>query len=273
MAERAEDPGRTEDPGQPDGKMRARRALVVTGAVFAVAALAIAAFFVGRAGREDPETPVRVADEADPTVDPLDTTTTSALDETVPSTSASTVPSTVAPTSTTPPIQQSEVTGHEFPVRPASATSYARSHHDYPAADMFAPCGSDVVAVVAGVVEEVAEVDRWPGSGNDPALRGGLSVSVVGDDGVRYYGSHLQSIDPAAVPGARVSAGQRLGAVGETGNARGTGCHLHFGISRPCGPGDWQRRRGELAPQPYLDAWRGGQESSPTAAIAARPPC
>jgi murein DD-endopeptidase MepM/ murein hydrolase activator NlpD len=158
-------------------------------------------------------------------------------------------------------------------VRPASAASYARSHHDYPAADIFAACGTDVVAVTGGVVQEVTAEDRWRPGVDDPVLRGGLSVAVVGDDGVRYYGSHLRELDPATVPGSRVAAGQRLGAVGDSGNAAGTGCHLHFGLSRPCGPGDWERRRGEIWPQPYLDAWRDGAASSPAEEIAGRPAC
>jgi murein DD-endopeptidase MepM/ murein hydrolase activator NlpD len=103
---------------------------------------------------------------------------------------------------------------------------------------------------------------------DDGANRGGLSISVVGDDHVRYYGSHLSAIDPAIVPGARVAAGQRMGAVGNTGDARGIACHLHFGLSPPCGPGDWAVRRGAVYPWPYLDSWRAGGQKSPDAEVA-----
>ena len=180
---------------------------------------------------------------------------------------------TTAPLGTTAyrdlPIESSVTDGvYAFPIEPSSAASYAQSHHDYPAADIFAPCGSDVVAPHAGTVQEVSLVDTWSASVNSPESRGGLSFSIVGDDGVRYYGSHLEELDPAIRPGGRLTAGQRIGAVGDTGNAAGSGCHLHSGISTPCGPGDVLRRRGEFWPQEYLDAWRGSDPLSPTAAVA-----
>lgn len=128
---------------------------------------------------------------------------------------------------------------------------------------MFAECGTEVVAPHAGVIQDVSHQDRWSSSHDTPDSRGGLSFSIVGDDGVRYYGSHLESIDPAVRPGARVATRQRIGTVGDTGNAKGTGCHLHFGISTPCGPGDVLRRRGEFWPQDYLDGWREGTQVSP----------
>ncbi len=44
-----------------------------------------------------------------------------------------------------------------------------------------------------------------------------------------YFYAHMPR--PAPVRrGERVLEGQRVGAVGETGNAVGTGCHLHFEI-------------------------------------------
>lgn len=161
------------------------------------------------------------------------------------------------------PVPPDASKGYAFPVLPPSAASYARSHHDYPAADVFAPCGSEVVAPHAGVVQELSLEDTWSSRTNTPESRGGLSFSIVGDDGVRYYGSHLQSLDPAVTVGVRLETGRRVGTVGDTGNARGSGCHLHFGISTPCGPGDVLRRRGEFWPQEYLDAWAAGEPRSP----------
>lgn len=175
-----------------------------------------------------------------------------------PSTSTTSVPPST--TTTAPP-------GYAFPVSPASVASYARSHHDYPAADIFAPCGTEVVAPHAGVIQDVSFEDTWAYGQNTPESRGGLSFSIVGDDGVRYYGSHLAELDPVVAPGARVATGQRIGTVGETGNAKGTGCHLHFGISTPCGPADVQRRRGEFWPQEHLDAWARGEQHSPAALV------
>lgn len=120
-----------------------------------------------------------------------------------------------------------------------------------------------MVAVTSGVIQEVSRTDEWSSSNDDPAIRGGLSTSLAGDDGVRYYGSHLAEVAPGIEPGARVEKGRQIGTVGDTGNARGSGCHLHFGISPPCGPGDWRVRRGTLYPWPYLDSWRSGGTRSP----------
>ena len=154
-----------------------------------------------------------------------------------------------------------------FPVQPPSVADYTQGHHDYPATDIFAPEGSSFVAVTNGMVEEVSEVDRWDPAVDNPATRGGLFVSLIGVDGVRYYGSHLATVAQGIVPGARVVAGDLLGNVGTTGNARGITPHLHFGISRATGPGDWEVRRGELDPFPYLEAWRKGNGLSPRSAI------
>ena len=164
-----------------------------------------------------------------------------------------------------------------FPIRACKA-SYGHSHHDYPATDIFAARGCAVVAPVTGRVDEVNTVDRWSSSTNKGADRGGISWSIVGVDGVRYYGSHLESL--AVRAGQRVVAGQVLGKVGDTGSARGTGPHLHFGLSWPTRPGIWWVRRGEVYPWPYLDSWRAGGSRSPAAAVAAEhrrqgdvPPC
>jgi murein DD-endopeptidase MepM/ murein hydrolase activator NlpD len=159
---------------------------------------------------------------------------------------------------------------HTFPVAPASVASYGRSHHDYPATDIFAPCGSSVVSPVDGTVQEVSTVDRWNPKVDAGATRGGLSWSIVGNDGVRYYGSHLRALQPGIAAGAVVAAGQRLGAVGNTGNARGIRCHLHFGLSPVrCQAGDWWTRHGAFYPWPFLDAWKAGRSTSPRASADA----
>ncbi|MFL6239166.1 MAG: M23 family metallopeptidase [Actinomycetes bacterium] len=166
-----------------------------------------------------------------------------------------------------------------FPVRGCSV-NYAHSHHDYPATDIMAPRGCAVVAVTNGRVDEVSYTDTWNSKKNDGATRGGLSISIVGDDGVRYYGSHLEDIANGIAPGAHVKAGQLLGRVGNTGDARGGPTHLHFGLSWPTGPDIWWVRRGMVYPWSYLDSWRAGGQKSPVAAVAALhaqdgdvPPC
>jgi len=155
-----------------------------------------------------------------------------------------------------------------FPVK-GCEVNYARAHHDYPATDILAKAGCAFVAPIDGVIDEVNRVDTWSGKVNAGITRGGLSVSMIGVDGVRYYGSHLRSIYKTIEPGLVVKAGQRLGSVGATGSARGTSPHLHFGISWPTPSDTWWVRRGAVLPWKYLDAWKAGKDLSPAKAVAA----
>lgn len=149
-----------------------------------------------------------------------------------------------------------------FPIAGCEA-NYARAHHDYAATDILTKAGCRFVAPIDGVVDEVNRVDRWKSPPNLGIDRGGLSVSIIGVDGVRYYGSHLRSIPASIQPGVAVKAGRVLGSVGATGSARGTAPHLHFGISWPTPPDIWWVRRGEVLPWRYLDAWKKGKISHP----------
>ena len=152
-----------------------------------------------------------------------------------------------------------------FPVQPSNVADFLEgtSSHGYPATDIFAPEGTKFVAVIAGVVDFVSYEDQWNPEQDDPALRGGLCVAIIGEDGVRYYGSHLSALENGISPGVRVEAGQILGYVGHSGNARATTPHLHFGISGPTYPEDWRARRGEVDPFPFLVAWRDGHNVTP----------
>ena len=157
---------------------------------------------------------------------------------------------------------------YAFPVAGCTVT-YSKYHHDYPAADIFGKKGCAFVAPTAGVVDEVNAVDRWSGKTNLGPDRGGLSISIVGDDGVRYYGSHLSKIEAKIIPGYRVATGEKLGEIGSTGSARGTKAHLHFGISYPTEKGIWWIRRGvglekgKTSPWKYLQAWQAGKDLKP----------
>jgi murein DD-endopeptidase MepM/ murein hydrolase activator NlpD len=159
---------------------------------------------------------------------------------------------------------------HVFPLACAHHVNYGRVHHDYPATDMFAPVGCPFLAPVDGTVDEVRTKDHWASRTNRGADRGGRSVSIVGADGVRYYGSHLSAVAAGITPGVHVHAGQLLGRVGNSGDARGGASHLHFGISWPTKHNVWWVRRGEVYPSPYLDAWRAGRDKSPAKAVAAK---
>ena len=153
-----------------------------------------------------------------------------------------------------------------FPVANCTV-KYGKYHHDYAATDIQAKKGCAFVAPIAGVVDEVISKDVWSGKTNKGEDRGGLAVSIIGTDGVRYYGSHLSAIETGIATGVAVVAGQKLGAVGSTGSARGTAPHLHFGISWPTEKGIWWVRRGVLYPWKYLDAWKAGKDLSPANSI------
>ena len=156
-----------------------------------------------------------------------------------------------------------------FPIS-GCTVNYARAHHDYAATDILTKAGCKFVAPIDGVVDEVNRVDLWKSPPNNGIDRGGLFVSIIGSDGVRYYGSHLRSISLSIQPGVAVKAGQLLGAVGATGSARGTHPHLHFGISWPTPADTWWVRRGEVLPWKYLDAWKKGKDLSPVKEVEAR---
>jgi len=216
--------------------------------------VALVALAAGCVSSREAGTPV-----SGPTIPPSATTPP-------PSSSPPAAPATPAPTTPATTTRPPGGARYVFPV--AGRTSYGRTHHDYPATDIFAPCGTGVRAATDGVVLEVSRVDRYDPDNDDGSERGGLFVAILGDDGVRYYGSHFASIDRAVQPGARVSAGQELGTVGRTGNA--SACHLHFGISPPCARvGDWWVQRGVIWPWSYLDSWRDGGNKSPVEEIAA----
>ena len=142
---------------------------------------------------------------------------------------------------------------YTFPVASCSVT-YSKYHHDYPATDIFAKKGCAFVSPIAGVIDEVNSVDKWSGKTNLGADRGGLSISIIGDDGLRYYGSHLSKIEVNIVPGYKVATGEKLSEIGSTGSARGTKPHLHFGISYPTEKGIWWVRRG-VGLEKLLKVW------------------
>lgn len=169
-----------------------------------------------------------------------------------------------------------QVQGIAVPTLGAGTTPYAvptpqsadfGDGHDYPAVDIFVGggCGGDVTAPANGTVVEVRREDNYDKAVDNPATRGGKSVTMVGDDGVRYYMSHFDSISPDIEPGTRVEVGEQLGIVGTTG--RSGGCHIHFGISPVCQNKEWSIRRGVIGPMPFLQSWRDGGQASPVEAV------
>jgi murein DD-endopeptidase MepM/ murein hydrolase activator NlpD len=82
-------------------------------------------------------------------------------------------------------------------------------------------------------------------AGRDPVLYGNYLLLHGQGERRSYFYSHLRR-QAAVGPGDRVYAGQRIGAVGATGNARTVGCHLHFEIWVNGDPID---------PEPALRRW------------------
>lgn len=214
----------------------------------------------------DTSTPTRVP-PATATSPVIATATATSRPTQVPTTASSPTPVATATAPVQPPATQASGSsaGHRyvFPVRPASVATYGQYHHDYPATDIFCPIGSLFVAPTDGVVDYVSIKDIWDPQVDDPATRGGLSVAIIGSDGVRYYGSHLSAVEPGIMPGVQVAAGQVLGKTGKTGDARFVDPHLHFGISPPTTPTDWETRRGIISPYKYLRAWAAGTQLQP----------
>lgn len=112
----------------------------------------------------------------------------------------------------------------------ASRDAGARSHHGI---DIFADRGTPVIAATAGTIRSTR-----------PNTLGG-NVVWLSDEarGQSLYYAHLDTV--TAWRGQRVERGDTLGYVGNSGNARTTAPHLHFGIYRrgsgPVDPLPWVR--------------------------------
>jgi murein DD-endopeptidase MepM/ murein hydrolase activator NlpD len=153
------------------------------------------------------------------------------------------------------------------PVADVERAGWGDTHAAYPATDVFVGCGAELVSPVSGTVLEVRRVNAYDPAVDNPATRGGRSVAILGEDGVRYYLAHFDTIVDDLEPGDTVTGGQPLGTMGDTG--RTSACHLHFSISPPCPGREWSVRRGVIWPYPYLDAWRRGEQRSPVDEVEA----
>lgn len=93
--------------------------------------------------------------------------------------------------------------------------------------DIFAARGTAVRSTTRGVVVAI----------RDTGL-GGRQVWVLGPGRERHYYAHLDDWAPGLATGDIVEPGTRLGSVGDTGNARGTPPHLHYGVYGTDGAAD-----------------------------------
>jgi hypothetical protein len=128
------------------------------------------------------------------------------------------------------------------------ASRGGRSHQGQ---DVFAPCGTPLVAARGGVV-------RWKAR----HARAGNYLVIAGEGGRADHAyMHLQA--PALVEkGQRVLTGQVIGHVGQTGRA--SGCHLHFEMWTAPG---WYEGGRPLDPLGHLRVW--GAQSAATAGPSA----
>jgi murein DD-endopeptidase MepM/ murein hydrolase activator NlpD len=133
---------------------------------------------------------------------------------------------------------------HVFPVRGAhgergavgefhAPRSGGRIHEGF---DILAACGTELVSAVTGKVREV---------GYDPILYGNYLLIHGQGEHRTYMYAHMKNA-PSVHEGERVWAGERVGEVGKTGNARTVGCQLHIEIHVNGVPID---------PKPEVERW------------------
>lgn len=123
----------------------------------------------------------------------------------------------------------------------------ARSHEGI---DLFAARGTPVVAAAEGRVTRV----------NENRLGGKVVWMQAQGKDISLYYAHLDS--QLVSPGQTVSVGDTLGLMGNTGNARSTPPHLHFGI---------YTRGGAVDPLPFVNPARKIPKAVPAAINAIDP--
>lgn len=95
------------------------------------------------------------------------------------------------------------------------ARSQGRRHEGI---DIFAPRGTPIQATTKGIVSKVG----------DDSL-GGRVVMIIGPGGAGHYYAHLEDFADIAL-NDWVNSGDIIGYVGDSGNAKGTPPHVHYGI-------------------------------------------
>jgi peptidoglycan LD-endopeptidase LytH len=116
-------------------------------------------------------------------------------------------------------------------------------HHE--GIDLFAPRGTPVRSTTRGLVTKVG-TNRL----------GGQVVGILGPGWEWHYYAHLESFGLFR-EGDLVSEGDVIGYVGDSGNARGTPPHLHYGIYRGRAINPYPR----LAAQPSSTVRHGPADS------------
>jgi murein DD-endopeptidase MepM/ murein hydrolase activator NlpD len=97
--------------------------------------------------------------------------------------------------------------------------------HAHQGTDIMAPFNTPLLACERGIVTEM---------GADTL--GGTKLWLKGESGTYYYYAHLSAFQEDLRVGKVVEAGDVVGLVGDTGNAKGGAPHLHFEIHPDGGP-------------------------------------
>jgi hypothetical protein len=121
------------------------------------------------------------------------------------------------------PVQESEKKAevYKFPVAGYRKGTEIKTHWglgERGGSDLFGRRGASILSVSNGQVIHAGYNQT-----------GGYAVTVKGNDGRTYYYAHLDKA-PVVRRGAEIKAGQKIGVLGDSGNAKGTGPHLHIGI-------------------------------------------
>jgi len=135
---------------------------------------------------------------------------------------------------------------HIFPIRgrhdyggAGSRFGAGRKGHSHQGQDVFAKCGTKMVAARAGRVQF-----------NQYHSAAGYYIVVDGyKSEYDYVYMHLKERSPFK-PGDKVKTGQMIGRVGDSGNAQG--CHLHYEMWSAPG---WYDGGNPLDPYRFLKAW------------------
>lgn len=157
--------------------------------------------------------------------------------------------------------------GFVFPVTPpfnfvdtfgAPRMTGTKYQHSHEGTDIFGAYGSPVLAVSRGVIVRMGV-----------ATLGGNKLWLKSTDGTEYYYAHLSAFVEGFSDGTIVEAGDVIGFLGDSGNARGTPPHVHFEVH----PGGG----GAVNPYPFLDAVRRSDatallKASQAAAAGTTPP-
>ena len=117
--------------------------------------------------------------------------------------------------------------------------------------DIHATRGTPIVAPVSGTIN----------FSKGGLTKSGQAVRLIGDDGIHYWFAHLDK--RSVKKGQRVEAGFTIGTVGNSGNARTTGTHLHMEMKR-----DGER----IDPASFLQGGNSAPGVIPTSSVTPQKP-